>query len=36
MRTTAAITAVQGTVPDHVLDNAQLEKLVDTNDAWLS
>lgn len=36
MRTTAAITAVQGTVPDHVLDNAQLEKLVDTNDAWIT
>ena len=36
MRTTAAITAVQGAVPDTVLSNADLEKLVDTNDAWIT
>lgn len=33
MKTTAAITAVQGYVPDFVLSNAVLETMVDTNDA---
>jgi 3-oxoacyl-[acyl-carrier-protein] synthase III len=36
MKTTAAITAVQGYVPDFVLSNAVLETLVDTNDAWIT
>jgi 3-oxoacyl-[acyl-carrier-protein] synthase III len=31
----AAITAVGGYVPDYVLDNKELEKLVDTNDEWI-
>ncbi|PCH96073.1 MAG: 3-oxoacyl-ACP synthase [Bacteroidetes bacterium] len=31
----AAITAVHGYVPDHVLSNADLEKMVDTNDEWI-
>ena len=33
---TAAITAVQGYVPDKVLSNADLEKMVDTNDEWIT
>ena len=36
MRTTAAITAVQGYLPDFVLSNQVLETLVDTNDAWIT
>jgi 3-oxoacyl-[acyl-carrier-protein] synthase III len=32
----AAITAVQGYVPDYVLTNAELEKIVDTNDEWIT
>ena len=32
---TAAITAVGGYVPDYVLNNAELEKMVDTNDEWI-
>lgn len=32
---TAAITAVQGYVPDYVLTNEELEKMVDTNDEWI-
>ncbi|HQV38307.1 MAG: ketoacyl-ACP synthase III [Flavobacteriales bacterium] len=36
MKTTAAITAVQGYVPDFVLSNAVLETMVDTNDAWIT
>jgi len=32
---TAAITAVQGYVPDYILTNAELEKMVDTNDEWI-
>ncbi len=32
---TAAITAVGGYVPDELLTNADLEKLVDTNDEWI-
>ena len=31
----AAITAVGGYVPETVLDNAALEKMVDTSDAWI-
>ncbi len=31
----AAITAVGGYVPDYVLTNAELEKLVDTSDEWI-
>jgi len=34
-RITAAITAVGGYVPDTVLTNADLEKMVDTNDEWI-
>lgn len=32
---TAAITGIQGYVPDYVLTNAELEKIVDTNDEWI-
>src|SRR6187401_2227963 len=32
---TAAITCVQGYVPDYILTNAELEKMVDTNDEWI-
>jgi 3-oxoacyl-[acyl-carrier-protein] synthase III len=32
---TAAITAVQGYVPDYILTNKELEKMVDTNDEWI-
>ncbi|MGB0428393.1 MAG: beta-ketoacyl-ACP synthase 3, partial [Flavobacteriales bacterium] len=32
---TAAITAVGGYVPEFVLDNAMLEKMVDTTDEWI-
>lgn len=31
----AAITAINGYVPDDVLTNADLEKMVDTNDEWI-
>jgi len=31
----AAITGVQGYVPDYVLTNAELETMVDTNDEWI-
>ena len=31
----AAITGVQGWVPDHVLSNKDLEQMVDTNDEWI-
>jgi len=31
----AAITAVQGYVPDYVLSNKELEKIVDTTDEWI-
>ena len=34
-KTTAAITAVGGYVPDYVLTNFELEKMVDTNDEWI-
>ncbi|HAA23673.1 MAG TPA: 3-oxoacyl-ACP synthase [Cytophagales bacterium] len=33
---TAAITGVQGYVPDYVLTNKELETLVDTNDEWIT
>lgn len=32
---TAAITGVQGYVPDYVLTNKELEQMVDTNDEWI-
>jgi 3-oxoacyl-[acyl-carrier-protein] synthase-3 len=32
---TAAITAVGGYVPENILSNADLEKMVDTNDEWI-
>lgn len=35
MKITAAITAVNGWVPDFVLTNQMLEKMVDTNDEWI-
>ena len=31
----AAITAVHGTVPEKILSNSDLEKMVDTNDEWI-
>ena len=31
----AAITGVQGYVPDYILTNKELETLVDTNDEWI-
>jgi len=34
-KTTAAITAVQGYVPERILSNLDLEKMVDTNDEWI-
>ena len=36
MRTTAAITAVNGYVPEYRLTNEVLETMVDTNDAWIT
>ncbi|MEO8760608.1 MAG: 3-oxoacyl-ACP synthase, partial [Bacteroidia bacterium] len=30
----AAITAVAGYVPDYILSNEELEKMVDTTDEW--
>ncbi|WP_066756413.1 beta-ketoacyl-ACP synthase III [Crocinitomix algicola] len=33
---TAAITSVQGYVPERVLSNHDLEKMVDTNDEWIT
>ena len=33
---TAAITGVQGYVPEDILSNADLAKLVDTNDEWIT
>ena len=35
-KTRAAITAVNGWVPDYVLTNAELEKFVDTTDEWIT
>ena len=34
-RRLAAITGIHGYVPDYVLSNAELEKMVDTNDEWI-
>lgn len=34
-KVTAAITAVQGYVPDYILTNKELETMVDTNDEWV-
>ena len=33
---TAAITGVQGYVPDYILDNDELAKIVDTTDEWIT
>ncbi len=33
---TAAITGVQGFVPDYILTNKELEKMVETTDEWIS
>ncbi len=35
MKITAAITGIQGYVPADLLTNADLEKMVDTNDEWI-
>ncbi|MEO0471481.1 MAG: beta-ketoacyl-ACP synthase III [Bacteroidota bacterium] len=35
MKTRAAITAVGGYVPEKILSNKDLEKMVDTNDEWI-
>ena len=32
---TAAITGIQGYVPDYVLNNEELATMVDTNDEWI-
>lgn len=32
----AAVTAIHGYVPDYVLTNAELEKMVDTSDEWIT
>lgn len=32
----AAITGIHGYVPDYILTNAELEKMVDTNDEWIT
>ena len=34
-KTRAAITGVQGYVPDYILTNKELETMVDTNDEWI-
>ena len=31
----AAITGIQGYVPDYILTNKELETMVDTNDEWI-
>jgi len=36
MKITAAITGINGYVPDYVLTNKELEKIVDTNDEWIT
>lgn len=36
MNIKAAITGVHGYVPEYVLTNAELEKMVDTNDEWIT
>ena len=35
-KNTAAITGVQGYVPDYILTNKELETMVDTNDEWIT
>lgn len=35
-KTHAAITAIGGYVPDYILTNAELEKMVDTTDEWIT
>ena len=35
-KTRAAITAVASHVPDYILSNKELEKLVDTTDDWIT
>lgn len=35
-KTTAAITAVNGYVPDYVLDNKELETIIETTDEWIT
>jgi 3-oxoacyl-[acyl-carrier-protein] synthase-3 len=35
-KTTAAITAVHGYVPDYVLDNKELETMIETTDEWIT
>ncbi|MFO8067678.1 MAG: beta-ketoacyl-ACP synthase III [Bacteroidales bacterium] len=35
-KTRAAITAIQGYVPDYVLTNQELEKMVDTTNEWIT
>ena len=32
---TAAITGVQGYVPNYILNNKELETMVETNDEWI-
>lgn len=36
MKITAAITAVNGYVPEYILTNQELEKMVDTSDEWIT
>ena len=36
MKVTAAITGINGYVPDYILTNKELEKIVDTNDEWIT
>jgi 3-oxoacyl-[acyl-carrier-protein] synthase-3 len=31
----AAITGIHGWVPEYILSNTELEKMVDTNDEWI-
>jgi len=35
-RLRAAITGIQGWVPEYILTNAELEKMVETNDEWIT
>lgn len=36
MKISAAITAIGGYVPDYILSNEELSKMVDTNDEWIT
>ncbi len=36
MKITAAMTGINGYVPDYILTNKELEKIVDTNDEWIT